>query len=199
MYTSELNNVCQRSGWPKPRLNFCSDETGRYTWVYGGAQLGNQLVTSEGRSKNKVKENLHRLLYNLIQDGQLHFPAGLTFWPESLVPRPETMETVGNLGSNPGPPPKLEKVQKPGGRACRQRKYDKLILKIGVERFRECKTCRHRNFEQYLYCLKCKSKLGPSPHQTESAAVTLQAFIRGYQARKLFSELKHETTNIYMT
>ena len=38
--------------------------------------------------------------------------------------------------------------------------------------------------------MKCKSKLGPSPHQTESAAVTLQAFIQGYQARKLFGELQ---------
>ena len=60
------------------------DLSGHNTRFYGGAQLGNQLVTFEGRNKSQVTENLYRLLYQLIRGGHCQFPTGR---PPSQAPK----------------------------------------------------------------------------------------------------------------
>ena len=63
MACQELNNICQRSGWPRPDIKYFSEGSGKAKEVvlkngqkltvetvshYGYGVLGNQLVTQSG-------------------------------------------------------------------------------------------------------------------------------------------------------
>ena len=63
--------------------------------------------------------------------------------------------------TNPSLPHQLEKVKKKGkgGKACKERKYERFAQRIGEEFFVTCPRCTRKNFVKYDTCVVCKTEL----------------------------------------
>ena len=94
--------------------------------------LGNQVLSFQGRDKDKVHSEMYQQLYFLIKSGSVKFTANQYFYQQfEFCVRAEALE--GGPASRLGHPPQLEKVQRQaGGNACKMQGYTKLVNKIGL-------------------------------------------------------------------
>ena len=150
----QVRNICDRSKWPYPKIQFEEEESFDGKPVHRGwLRLGNVGISNYGRTKVDVKTALYSKLYVLLQEG-LVVNFFNCWW-----------DCCGGsecLNGSPSKHPLLQahprhRFTEPGGKKCNEKKHEKFMGKIGNKFYWECPNpdCHHKNFVRYSSCLKC--------------------------------------------
>ena len=151
---NKVHNILMRSKYPQPEICFeLDDSDGGTKWI-AHARLGRFWITADGRKKQDCAVKIYEEMEQILQQNKNIFSPSLCFWGCCLA-------LGGDESTNRSLPPQLEKFKKKGkgGKACKERKYERFVQRIGEEFFVICPRCTRKNFVKYDTCLVCKTEL----------------------------------------
>ena len=191
--SNQVHNICQRSGWPQPKLDFYVDQDDE-DLLHGNLLLGNHVVSSSSRrsfeeisrgnrSYKAVKSDLYRQILRLIESNEVTFSPNLVYWRDEAL-----CAAGGTLSLNSGCPPQLTKRKKLSkGKGCQARCYARLVEKVGAIQFTKCSTCGHLN---------CKCYLAHPTHHPQSVPVSVTAGRLGL-VQRLHCDVRPRAVNLH--